>query len=162
MTRCRAWIERVELPIHDAIERHRASSGTNHHHENQPEYAPARPTAIFPRCHTHRRQCERQSKDRVRETHEAAPLLKNSEDGGWRIEDGIIRLALNLSTILHLQSSILIPLLLLLRPARREFVWQAHVIKHSRHHSVHELNDRGCTGIKTWIRRNQRRAREQQ
>src|SRR5450432_1937524 len=71
----RARIECVEFAVNDSVEGHRARSRANHRGKNQAECFPARPAAIFPRGHEHRRQRERQCENRVREPHERTPFL---------------------------------------------------------------------------------------
>ncbi len=87
-----ARIERVEFAVHNAIERHRAGPRANHRRQNQPENFPARPAAVIARGHEHRRQRERQRKDRVREADEAAPFLNGGDHSFSSAQRGAILL----------------------------------------------------------------------
>src|SRR5690242_13873105 len=79
MTPGRAGIQRIKLAIDDSIESHRAGTRTNHRGENQTARSPTGPAAIVTRRHCHCGECERQCKDRMRETNERSPFLNGGK-----------------------------------------------------------------------------------
>ena len=84
----RARIQRVELSIHDAVERHRARSRGDYRGEDQTERPPAGPAAIVASGHEHRRQREGQGEDGVREAHEGKPFVNLGKHRTMNIEHG--------------------------------------------------------------------------
>ena len=60
----------VDLPVSDAIEGHRRSTGKDHAEQDQPEQPPPRKTSRGTRCDHHRPKCKRQGEYRVRKPNE--------------------------------------------------------------------------------------------
>src|SRR6266478_8301826 len=70
----RARIQRVEFPVYNPIESHRASASTDHGRENKSKRSPTWPAPIRSRRYRHGGQCEWQCEDSVRKPDELSPF----------------------------------------------------------------------------------------